>query len=163
SASAAAWLALVALTAACAPGGAAARPSPPAGALAPRAISGPSPIASCGGAEQLDDAPEEPSLAVDPADPRHLAAAWRQDPPPVVLATATAPRDLLDKPSILADPRVPGRVYAVWVRYAGETANQVGFARSDDHGRTWTSSPAMYDAGTEAQNNELLAPAAGVL
>jgi hypothetical protein len=209
----------------------------------------PSPIASCGGAGQLVDAPEEPSLAVDPADPTHLVAAWQQDrrpagaaygaavavsrdsgtswkvsmlpslarcaggpyalvsdtwasigpdhtayigalaltagqPPgysvvvsasrdggrtwaaPVVVATESPPRALLDKPSILADPQKPGRVYAVWARFAGNGAagDQVSFSRSDDHGATW-STPAALATGArvETQNNELVTPAAGVL
>jgi hypothetical protein len=223
-----------------------ARPSP-SGVLAPRSISAHSPIASCGGADQLVDAPEEPSLAVDPADPTHLVAAWQQDrrpagaaygaavavsrdggaswneamlpslarctggpyplvsdtwasigpdhtayvsalalttgrpqgssvvvsasrdggrswAAPVVVASGSPPQALLDKPSILADPRRPGRVYAVWARFEGSAGDQVGFARSDDHGATW-SAPAAITAGgaVETQNNELLAPAAGVL
>jgi hypothetical protein len=221
-------------------------PSPP-GPLAPRAISAPSPIASCGGAGQLVDAPEEPSLAVDPADPNHLVAAWQQDrrpngaaygaavavsrdagaswketmlpnlarcaggpyalvsdtwasigpdhvayvsalgladgrpsaisvvvsasrdggrtwATPVVMASASTREAILDKPSILADPRRPGRVYAVWARYAGDAGDQVTFARSDDHGATWTAPAALTPGGAvETQNNELLAPAAGVL
>jgi hypothetical protein len=223
-----------------------ARPTPPA-TLAPRAISGPSPIASCGGAEQLVDAPEEPSLAVDPADPTHLVAAWQQDrrpagaaygaavavshdagatwkeamlpnlarcaggpyalvsdtwasigpdhvayvsalaiaagrpesysivvsasrdggrtwAAPVVLATASPPRAVLDKPSILADPRRPGRVYAVWARFMGSAGDQVSFSRSDDHGATWSAPAALTPGGpVETQNNELVAPEAGVL
>ncbi len=58
------------------------RPSPtPAviGSLSPRVISEPSPIASCNGDGQLVGAPEEPSLAVDPHNARHLVAAWQQD------------------------------------------------------------------------------------
>jgi hypothetical protein len=214
--------------------------------LAPRAISAPSPIAGCGGAGQLVGAPEEPSLAADPGDPRHLVAAWQQDrrpggaaygaavaasrdggvtwreemlpqlarcaggpyalvsdtwasigpdgtayvstlalagaggrtysivvsasrdggttwAAPVVVSTATAPAALLDKPSILADPRRPGRVYAVWARYAGDSANQTGFSRSDDHGATWSAPATIHGGSSEAQNNELLAPADGVL
>ena len=229
------------------------RRSPPVtapGELAPRTISGPSPIASCGGTDQLVNAPEEPTLAVDPSDQTHLVAAWQQDrrpggaaygaavavsrdagaswkasmlpdlarcaggpyglvsdtwasvgpdhtayvstlaittgrplgysvvvstsrdggrswAAPVVLATASPPLALLDKPSILADPRKPGRVYAVWARFPGSTGNagdQVFFSRSDDHGASW-STPAALTAGgaVETQNNELVTPADGVL
>jgi hypothetical protein len=221
-------------------------PGPTAIHLGPRAISGPSPIAACGGADQLVGAPEEPSLAVDPGNPGHLVAAWQQDrrpggaaygaavavsrdgggtwreqmlphlarcaggpyalvsdtwasigpdgtayvgalalsgaggrtysvvvaasrdggarwASPVVVSAATAPDAVLDKPSILADPRRPGRVYAVWARYAGDSANQTGFSRSDDHGATWSAPASIHGGSSEAQNNELLAPADGVL
>lgn len=230
---------------ACAVHAPAPRPSPPA-PLAPRAISGPSPIASCGGRDQLVDAPEEPSLAVDPADPLHLVSAWQQDrrpggaaygaavavshdggatwkeamlpklascaggpyglvsdtwvsigpdhaayagalavdtgrplsysvvisvsrdgggswTAPVVVATGSPPGALLDKPSILADPRRAGRVYAVWARFTSASADQVTFARSDDHGATWSQPSAITAGGAEAQNNELVAPSGGVL
>jgi len=234
------------LAAACTASLPGARPSP-VGDLAPRTISAHSPIASCGGAAQLVDAPEEPSLAVDPADPTHLVAAWQQDrrpagaaygaavavsrdsgatwketmlprltrcaggpyplvsdtwasigpdhtayvsalaltagPPqgyaivvsasrdggsswgaPVVVDSAGPPRAILDKPSILADPRRAGRVYAVWARFALNGGDQVAFARSDDHGATWTAPATLTPGGpVETQNNELLAPAAGVL
>jgi hypothetical protein len=233
------------LAAACTAGLPIARPTP-LGALAPRVISGPSPIASCGGADQLVDAPEEPSLAVDPADPTHLVAAWQQDrrpvgaaygaavavshdsgatwkeamlpqlarcaggpyalvsdtwasigpdhaayvstlaiasgrpgsysilvsasrdggrtwAAPVVLATAP-PQAVLDKPSILADPQRPGRVYAVWAQFVGSAGDQVSFSRSDDHGATWSAPAALTPGGAvETQNNELVAPSAGVL
>ena len=216
----------------------------------PRIISEPSPIAACGGTGQLVDAPEEPSLAVDPADPRHLLAAWQQDRRPAgasfgiavavsrdggrtwreamlpelarcaggpyalvsdvwasigpdgaayagalgvspngrpgyavvvsasrdggttwgtpVVVSAGIPTQgiVLDKPSILADPRRAGRVYAVWARYTGgpsHIVDQVDFVRSDDHGATWSAPAPLYAAGSEAQNNELVAPAAGVL
>src|SRR5262249_12007368 len=82
---------------------------------------------------------------------------------PVVVDTATPPEALLDKPAILADPRRPGRVYAVWARFIGSKGDQVEFARSDDHGATWSTPSALTGTGMETQNNELLAPAAGVL
>lgn len=233
------------LVAACAVHTLARRPSPPA-ELAPRAISAPSPIASCGGRDQLVDVPEEPSLAVDPADPLHLVSAWQQDrrpggaaygaavavsrnggatwkeamlpkltscaggpyglvsdtwvsigpdhvayvstlavdtgrplsysiavsvsrdggaswAAPVVVATGSPPGALLDKPSILADPRRPGRVYAVWARFTSGLADQATFARSDDHGVTWSQPSAITAGGTVTQNNELVAPSGGVL
>jgi hypothetical protein len=190
--------------------------------------------------------PVEPSVAVDPNDPRHVVAAWQQDRArggaslgaaiavsrdggatwseqmvpgiarcaggsyPLVtdawvtvgsdhtayacvlaLATAgplpsglsvvvSASRDgggtwgtpvvvaasrgslLLDKPSILADPDRPGRVYSVWVRATGP-ADVVEFARSDDHGVTWSPPVALTDGTFIAQSNELLAPGGGTL
>jgi hypothetical protein len=225
--------------------GTAPTPSPPHDA-GPRTISRPSPIASCGGADQLVGAPEEPSLAAAPNDPRHLVAAWQQDrrpagaaygaavalsrdggatwkeamlphlthcaggpyalasdtwasigpdgaayvgalgvrpsgrpdlavtvsasrdggaswAAPVVVSTAEPHAAILDKPSILADPRRPGRVYAVWARYLSDAVDQVGFASSDDHGATWTAPVTLYAAGGEAQFNQLLAPADGSL
>jgi hypothetical protein len=239
-------VAVALLAAACTASLPVARPTP-LGTLPPRALSGPSPIASCGGAAQLVDAPEEPSLAVDPADPTHLVAAWQQDrrpagaaygaavavshdsgatwkgamlphlarcaggpyalvsdtwasigpdhvayvstlaitsgrpesysilvsasrdggrtwAAPVVLATASPPQAVLDKPSILADARRPGRVYAVWARFVAGGGDQVSFSRSDDHGATWSAPTALTPVGpVETQNNELVTPAPGVL
>ncbi|HXM59054.1 MAG TPA: hypothetical protein VOB72_26880 [Candidatus Dormibacteraeota bacterium] len=195
------------------------------------------------------DAPEEPSLAVDPRDPRHLVAAWQQDRrpngaaygaavavsrdggatwretmlprltrcagggpyelvsdtwtsigpdgaayvgaltisprggrfdssivvsasrdggtawgAPVVAGTAAAGEAVLDKPSILADPRKPGRVLAVWARFRLTGASdQVALASSEDHGATWSAPATIYDAGSEAQFNTLLAAQDGAL
>jgi hypothetical protein len=226
------------------------RPSPsqPAlGPLSPRVISGPSPIASCNGNGQLVGAPEEPSLAVNPRDPRHLVATWQQDRrtaggafglavalsrdagatwresmlpgltqcaagpyelasdnwasigadgtayvgalglnpggkrgsailvsaardggttwgAPVVVAAADPTSQMLDKPSILADPRRARRVYAAWAKFTnGARGNEAGFSRSDDGGATWSQPVTIYKSGAGSQNNLLLALADGRL
>lgn len=242
---AAAWL-LVGLAAACSPPGIAGRPPAPTATPAPHQVSGPSPIATCGGTGQLVGAVEEPSLAVDPRDPRHLVATWQQDrrrdggafgaavavsrdggrtwrqqllsgltrcsggryplasdgwasigadgvayvgslgvgstqavvvsasrnggdtwDDPVAAESVTDPSVILDKPSILADPRRPGVVYAVWARYRAPGGrpqdDEVDLARSADHGQTWSAPVRVYGAGTEAQMNQLLALADGSL
>jgi hypothetical protein len=80
------------------------------------------------------------------------------------VSSASTRQAVLDKPSILADPRRPGRVYAVWARFIGDSGDQVSFSRSDDHGATWTAPAALTPGGTvETQNNELVAPSADVL
>lgn len=207
--------------------------------FAPRAISQPSPIGACLQGQSVDG-PEEPSLAVDPSDPRHLVAAWQEDRLPaggalraavavsrdggsnwtetmlpalttctggpygritdtwasvgsdgtayvgalaytgstrqaIVISVArtdggwsspfsvsvtTDPGVPFDKPAILADPRRAGRVYAVWAKYRNQASiikDEVVFARSDDHGSTWSPPATIYAAGTEAQNNEIFA------
>lgn len=245
-----AFSAAVLLTmAACVPGRTSpSHSSPPAlSNLSPRVLSEASPIASCQRAGQLVDAPEEPSLAADPRDRRHLVAAWQQDRraagaafglavavsrnggdtwhesmlpgltqcaggsyelasdpwasigpdgaayvgglgvnpngkpgtaivvsssrdggskwgAPAVVTTAESPNTLLDKPSILSDPRRSGRVYAVWAKYRrGSPANDVGFSRSDDGGRTWSQPVTVHSGSGESQNNILLALPDGAL
>ena len=235
--------------AACSPPTVAARPSssasPPA-VLAPRLISGPSPIAGCGGAGQIVGAVEEPSLAVDPRDPRHLVATWQQDrrrdgaafgttvavstnggltwrsqllphltrcaggrypvasddwasigpdgtayvgslavgptqavvvsasrsggdvwADPVAAESVSDPSVILDKPSILADPRRAGVVYATWARYRAPGGHpqddEIDVARSADRGRTWSAPVRIYGAGTEAQMSQLLSLPDGTL
>ena len=218
-----------------------ASPPPALGPLTPRVISQASPIASCNGNGQLVDVPEEPSLAADPRDPRHLIATWQQDRrsaggafglavalsrdgggtwresmlpslaqcaggpyelvsdpwtsvgadgsayvgalglnpngkpgsailvsaardggsswgAPVVVAAADPRTELLDKPSILADPRRSRRVYAVWAKFtAGSRSNDIGFSRSDDGGATWRQPVSVFKGGGASQNNLLLA------
>jgi hypothetical protein len=87
---------------------------------------------------------------------------------PVVLETATAPPAQPDKETILADPRHAGSAYAVWVDYritAGvePSVNQVMFARTADGGRTWSTPAAIYSGNDEAQQNQLMMTAGGVL
>ena len=103
---------------------------------------------------------QQPGTAIVVSASRDGGGAWGA---PVVVAASTPDRAVLDKPSILADPWRAGRVYAVWARYLGDTADEVQLARSDDHGATWSAPRTIYGAGSEAQNNELLAPAPGVL
>ena len=87
---------------------------------------------------------------------------------PVVVETATAPPLQPDKEAILADPRRPGSAYAVWVDYrvvsgVDPSVNQVMFARTGDAGRTWSTPAAIYSGNDEAQQNQLLMTAGGVL
>src|SRR5207302_9972165 len=88
--------------------------------------------------------------------------------PPVVLESATAPPAQPDKEAILADPRRAGTAYAVWVDYqvtAGvePSVDHVMFARTNDGGRTWSSPSPIYSGNDEAQENQLLMTAGGVL
>src|SRR5437867_502888 len=53
-----------------------------AAGAAPAAVSGPSPFAGCAPVDGDDTRPAgavEPAVAVGPADPRHVLAAWTQD------------------------------------------------------------------------------------
>jgi hypothetical protein len=87
---------------------------------------------------------------------------------PVVVETATAPPLQPDKEAILADPRRPATAYAVWVDYRvlsglEPSVNQVMFARTSDGARTWSTPAAIYSGNDEAQQNQLLMTAGGVL
>ena len=87
---------------------------------------------------------------------------------PVVLETATAPPTQPDKEAILADPRRPAMAYTAWVDYkvtsgVDPTVNRVMFARTGDGGSTWSSPAAIYSGNDEAQQNQLLMTAGGVL
>ena len=87
---------------------------------------------------------------------------------PVVLESLTAPPAQPDKDAILADPRRPGSAYAVWVDYpvagnAQPVVDQVVFARTTDAGRTWSKPASIYSGNDEAQENQLLMTAGGVL
>jgi len=87
---------------------------------------------------------------------------------PVVLQSLTAPPAQPDKDAILADPRRPGVAYAVWVEYpvagnAQPVTDEVVFARTTDAGRTWSKPASIYSGNDEAQQNQLLMTAGGVL
>ena len=87
---------------------------------------------------------------------------------PVVVETASAPPTQPDKEAILAAPRHPATAYLVWVDYrvtAGvdPSVNQVMFTRTSDAGRTWSTPAAIYSGNDEAQQNQLLMTAGGVL
>lgn len=88
--------------------------------------------------------------------------------PPVVIQSATTPPAQLDKDAILADRRHPGTAYAVWADYevtAGTepSVDTVMFARTVDGGRSWSAPTALYSGKDEAQQNQLLMTAGGVL
>ena len=96
---------------------------------------------------------------------RDHGASWD---PPVVVESAPAPPLQPDKEAILADPRRPASAYAVWVDYqvasgVEPSVNQVMFARTIDGGHTWSTPSAIYSGNDEAQQNQLLMTAGGVL
>src|SRR5207237_4817832 len=96
---------------------------------------------------------------------RDHGATWAA---PVVLESGTAPPAQPDKEAILADPRRQGTAYAVWATYqvtpGVEPSNdRVMFARTRDGGRTWSNPSPIYSGNDEAQENQLLMTAGGVL
>src|SRR5207253_1769584 len=130
----------------------------------PHLISGPIELpAACSTRPQAPDHPGEPSLAVGIS--RDHGATWER---PAVVESATMPPSFPDKETILADPRRPGYGYVVWAEY-GATASsvspvdQVVFARTTDAGRTWSKPAPIYSGQDEAQQNQLLMTAGGVL
>src|SRR5438874_10735975 len=87
---------------------------------------------------------------------------------PVAVESATAPPTQPDKEAILADPSHPATAFAVWVDYqvtsgVEPSVNRVMFARTGDAGRTWSAPAAIYSGNDEAQQNQLLLTAGGVL
>jgi Neuraminidase (sialidase) len=96
---------------------------------------------------------------------RDHGASWEV---PVVVESGTAPPLQPDKEAILADPRRPATAYAVWVDYrvlsgVDPSVDQVMFARTIDGGHTWSTPAAIYSGNDEAQQNQLLLTAGGVL
>lgn len=96
---------------------------------------------------------------------RDHGASWDQ---PAVVETATAPPTQPDKEAVLADTRHPGTAYVVWADYqvtAGLTPSldRVRFARTGDGGRSWSTPATLYDGHDEAQQNQLVMTAGGVL
>src|SRR5207247_2014150 len=66
------------------------------------------------------------------------------------------------------DPGRPGLAYAVWFEYpiagnAQPVVDQVMFARTTDAARTWAKPASIYSGNDEAQENQLLMTAGGVL
>lgn len=95
---------------------------------------------------------------------RDHGTSW--DPPVVVRPAGAATQP--DKETIFADPRRPAAAYLVWVEYEVKpgvepSVDQVVFARTTDGGRSWSAPTAIYGGGTEAQENQLLMTAGGVL
>lgn len=96
---------------------------------------------------------------------RDHGATWAS---PVVVETATAPPAMPDKETILADRRHAGTAYAVWAEYqvtssAEPSVDRIMFARTTDGGRSWSGSTTLYNGNDEAQENQLLMTAGGVL
>ena len=87
---------------------------------------------------------------------------------PVVVESATMPPSFPDKETVLADPRRLGLAYVVWAEYGAaahsvSSIDQVFFARTTDAGRTWSKPAPIYSGQDEAQQNQLLMTAGGVL
>jgi hypothetical protein len=96
---------------------------------------------------------------------RDHGTTWEK---PVVVETATAPPSMPDKEAILADQRHPGIAYSVWAEYQVTTGvepsvDRIVFARTTDGGRGWSSPTTLYSGNDEAQENQLLTTAGGVL
>jgi Neuraminidase (sialidase) len=88
--------------------------------------------------------------------------------PPTVVASAMAPPTQLDKDAILADRRHAGTAYIVWADYqltpgVEPSIDKVMLARTTDGGHTWSAPAAIYSGNDEAQENQLLMTAGGVL
>ena len=96
---------------------------------------------------------------------RDHGSTWES---PALVESVTTPPSVPDKDAMLADPRRPGLAYVVWVEY-GATAktissiDQVFFARTTDAGRSWSKPAPIYSGQDEAQQNQLLMTAGGVL
>jgi hypothetical protein len=87
---------------------------------------------------------------------------------PAVIDSAVSPPTQLDKESILADRRHAGVVYAAWANYqaapgAEPSVDRVIFGKSSDGGRSWSKPAVIYSGNDEAQENQLLMTAGGVL
>lgn len=111
--------------------------------------------------------------ATEAGRPRDIAVSvshdhgstWSQ---PVVVETATAPPTEPDKEAVLADTRHPGIAYIVWADYQAPpgvepSVDAVRFSRTTDGGRTWSTPATLYSGHDEAQENQLLMTAGGVL
>lgn len=87
---------------------------------------------------------------------------------PVAVETATSPPEMPDKEMVFADQRHAGTAYAVWADYqvtAGQepSRDRIAFARTTDGGHTWSSPTTLYSGNDEAQENQLLETAGGIL
>lgn len=96
---------------------------------------------------------------------RDHGATWSS---PLAVATGTSPSSRLDKDAVLADQRHAGIAYAVWADYAvtpgvEPSVDAIMFARTVDGGRSWSAPTKLYDGHDEAQENQLVMTAGGVL
>jgi hypothetical protein len=88
---------------------------------------------------------------------------------PVVVASSDDPLVSFDKETILADAKVEGSAYAVFVRYTQPEpgrpprVDETDFARTSDGGRTWSAPSLVYAGGTETQFHQLVELRSGAL
>jgi hypothetical protein len=86
-------------------------------------------------------------------------ATWGR---PVPVRTADDPRLFLDKPTVLADRRLPGSAWVAWLEYRVTDPRQLPRAdslfvsRTVDGGRSWSAPARVYGADTESQFQQLL-------
>ena len=82
--------------------------------------------------------------------------------PVVVASSGGDPLVSLDKETVLADRRVPGNAYVVWVRYTNPSpqrearTNETFFSRTIDAGHRWSRPTRIYGADTETQFHQLV-------
>lgn len=96
---------------------------------------------------------------------RDHGATWDK---PAVVETMTAPPTMPDKEAVLADLRHPGAAYVVWADYqvtpgVEPSVDRIMFSRTTDGGRSWSAPAMLYSGNDEAQENQLLMTAGGVL
>jgi hypothetical protein len=76
---------------------------------------------------------------------RGLASGWST-------AASVQPYDgsYYDKPTVTADPRTPGKAYAVWGKRSGPTGDSgiTELSETTDGGKTWSVPTTIYDPGT---------------
>ena len=87
---------------------------------------------------------------------------------PAVIESAVSPPTQPDKEMVLADRRHAGTAYAVWASYqatpgATPSVDTIMFSRTRDGGRTWSTPAMLYSGNDEAQQNQLVMTAGGVL
>jgi Neuraminidase (sialidase) len=81
---------------------------------------------------------------------------------PLIVASSADPLVSFDKETLVADERIEGAAYAVWVRYTQKTAdepartNETLFSRTTDGGASWSTPVQIYSGETEAQFHQLL-------
>lgn len=121
----------------------------------------------------------DPVIVADPAGHWYFADLWRPSAsvtgisvthgtfagaapawgPPVTIATSAS--DYLDKPWLAVDP-ASGTVYVAYVRfYSG--GQRLEFARSTDHGLTWSTPAVLTDVSTFPMSPRLQVGPAGEL
>jgi hypothetical protein len=98
------------------------------------------------GATAYANAEVEPHLAIDPANPNHLVAAWQQDR----LSDGGA-RFFHDKETLTIDSTDARFVYAVWDRLDTSDTGVTLLARSTDGGLSWLPAVPIHDPGAGRQ------------
>ena len=108
----------------------------------------------------------EPLYSIVVSRLRKGSEVWED---PVTVRSRGLP-ELVDKETILADPKTPGRVYAVWVEAAAGADNEelgggqrVIFSSSSDGGTTWAAARPIHGDGTRSEQGNRLLVRAGTL